>query len=92
MFPNLPLISKTLPGFEVVNWFAVFGSKGMPADIVEKLANWINQITAMPAAKEFLTSQGADPLPGSAEQTRIKLQQAVATWQRVVTLAKIEPQ
>ena len=27
-FPNLPLISQFLPGFEVVNWFAVFGSQG----------------------------------------------------------------
>src|SRR4029450_6948459 len=24
LFPKLPLISETLPGFEVVNWFAVF--------------------------------------------------------------------
>ena len=27
MFPNLPLISQFLPGYEVVNWFAVFGSR-----------------------------------------------------------------
>jgi hypothetical protein len=59
---------------------------------VEKMAKWINQITAMPETREFLMSQGADPLPGSPEQPRIKLQEAVATWQRVVTLAKIEPQ
>jgi len=56
------------------------------------MAKWINQITAMPETREFLMSQGADPLPGSPEQPRIKLQEAVATWQRVVTLAKIEPQ
>ena len=46
----------------------------------------------MPATKEFLTTQGADPLPGSPEQTRLKLLEAIATWQKVVTLAKIEPQ
>ena len=73
-------------------WWAVWGPRGLPAEVVEKMAKWINQITAMPATREFLTSQGADPLPGSPEQTRIKLQEAVATWQRVVTLAKIEPQ
>src|SRR5215510_10359927 len=35
MFPSLPLISQFVPGYSVVNWFAVFGSKGMPADIVD---------------------------------------------------------
>src|SRR5215470_16286482 len=29
MFPKLPLISSTLPGFEVVNWFAVFGPRNL---------------------------------------------------------------
>ena len=37
MFPKLPLISQYLPGFEVVNWFAVFGSKGLPVDLTELL-------------------------------------------------------
>jgi tripartite-type tricarboxylate transporter receptor subunit TctC len=73
-------------------WWAVWGPHGLPAEVVEKMAKWVNQITAMPATKEFLTTQGADPLPGSPEQTRLKLQEAVATWQRVVTLAKIDPQ
>jgi hypothetical protein len=46
----------------------------------------------MPATKEFFTSQGADPMPGSPEIARQKLAEAMATWERVVTLAKIEPQ
>jgi len=33
MFANLPLISQWLPGYEVVNWFAVFGPRGLPADL-----------------------------------------------------------
>ncbi|MGZ3408737.1 MAG: Bug family tripartite tricarboxylate transporter substrate binding protein [Xanthobacteraceae bacterium] len=91
--PDIPTMAEVgLPQATQFPWWAAWGPHGMPGDIVGKLANWINQITAMPATKEFLTSQGADPLPGSPEQTRIKLQQAVATWQRVVTLAKIEPQ
>src|SRR5882762_8720981 len=35
MFPDLPLISQFLPGYTVVNWFAVFGPKGLPADLTE---------------------------------------------------------
>jgi hypothetical protein len=52
----------------------------------------VNQITEMPETKEFLTSQGADPLPGSPEKTKEMLQRSIATWAKVVELAKIEPQ
>ena len=91
--PDIPTMAEVgLPQATQFPWWAVWGPRGMPAEVVEKMAKWINQITAMPATKAFLTTQGADPLPGSPEQTRIKLQEAVATWQRVVSLAKIEPQ
>ena len=46
----------------------------------------------MPATVAFLTTQGADPLPGSPEQTRRMQLEAMKTWERVVSLAKIEPQ
>jgi tripartite-type tricarboxylate transporter receptor subunit TctC len=91
--PDVPTMAEAgLPHATQFPWWAAWGPHGMPTEIVGKLAKWMNQITAMPATQEFLTSQGADPLPGTPEQTRAKLQEAVATWQRVVTLAKIEPQ
>ena len=56
------------------------------------MGKWINQITAMPETMQFLTTQGADPLPGSSEETRQKLLATMKVWERVVSLAKIEPQ
>ena len=35
MFADLPLISQFVPGYSVVNWFAVFGSRGLPADLTD---------------------------------------------------------
>jgi tripartite-type tricarboxylate transporter receptor subunit TctC len=91
--PDVPTMAESgLPEATQFPWWAVWGPTGLPREVVEKMAKWINQITAMAATKEFLTTQGADPLPGSPEETRKKLVQAVATWQKVVTLAKIEPQ
>jgi tripartite-type tricarboxylate transporter receptor subunit TctC len=91
--PDIPTMAEAgLKDATQFPWWAVWGPRGLPAEVVDKMSKWVNQITAMPATKEFLTAQGADPLPGSPESTRIKLQEAVATWKRVVTLAKIEPQ
>jgi tripartite-type tricarboxylate transporter receptor subunit TctC len=73
-------------------WWAVWGPKGLPPEVVQTMAKWINQITAMPETQAFFITQGADPLPGSPEETRKKLLESMATWERVVSLAKIEPQ
>ena len=73
-------------------WWGVWGPRGLPPEVIEKVARWINQITAMPATKEFLTSQGADPMPGSPRTRARNCWKLMATWEKVVTLAKIEPQ
>jgi tripartite-type tricarboxylate transporter receptor subunit TctC len=91
--PDVPTMAEVgLKEATIFPWWAAWGPRGLPPEVVEKMSKWINQITAMPATQEFLKTQGADPLPGNPEQARIKLQEAVATWQKVVTLAKIEPQ
>jgi tripartite-type tricarboxylate transporter receptor subunit TctC len=91
--PDLPTMADAgLPEATQTPWWAVWGPRGMPKEVVGKLANWINQITAMKETQQFFITQGADPLPGSPEQTEKKLLESMKTWERVVTLAKIEPQ
>jgi tripartite-type tricarboxylate transporter receptor subunit TctC len=91
--PDIPTMAEVgLKGATQNPWWGVWGPHGLPQDVIDKLARWINQITAMPETKEFLTSQGADPMPGDAELQRRMLLDSIATWERVVALAKIEPQ
>ena len=91
--PDIPTMAEVgLKDATQTPWWAVWGPHGLPPEVIDKMAKWINQITAMPATREFLTSQGADPLPGTPEEARQKLQESMATWQKVVALAKIEPQ
>lgn len=91
--PDLPTMAESgLPDATQTPWWAVWGPRGMPKEVVAQLAKWVNQITAMKETREFLITQGADPLPGSPEETEKKLLASMKTWERVVSLAKIEPQ
>jgi tripartite-type tricarboxylate transporter receptor subunit TctC len=93
MAPDVPTMAEAgVNAPDQTPWWAVWGPKGLPPDVIDKMAKWVNQITAMPETREFLITQGADPLPGSPEQTRQMLQRSMATWAKVVELAKIEPQ
>jgi tripartite-type tricarboxylate transporter receptor subunit TctC len=91
--PDIPTMAEVgLKDATQTPWWGVWGPHGLPPEVIEKMARWINQITAMPETQQFFTSQGADPLPGTPEGTRQKLLESIATWQKVVSLAKIEPQ
>jgi tripartite-type tricarboxylate transporter receptor subunit TctC len=93
MVPDIPTMEEAgVKAPDQTPWWAVWGPHGLPPEIISKLTKWINQITDMPDTKEFLISQGADPLPGSPEKTKEMLQRSIATWAKVVELAKIEPQ
>ena len=91
--PELPTMAESgLPDATQTPWWAVWAPRGTSPENIAKLEKWINQITAMPETREFFITQGADPLPGSPEATEKKLQESMKTWERVVSLAKIEPQ
>jgi tripartite-type tricarboxylate transporter receptor subunit TctC len=93
MVPDVPTMEEAgVKAPDQTPWWAVWGPHGLPPEVISKLTKWVNQITEMPDTKEFLTSQGADPLPGSPEKTKEMLQRSIATWAKVVGLAKIEPQ
>jgi tripartite-type tricarboxylate transporter receptor subunit TctC len=93
MVPDVPTMEEAgVKAPDQTPWWAVWGPHGLPPEVISKLTKWVNQITEMPDTKEFLTSQGADPLPGSPEKAKEMLQRSIATWAKVVGLAKIEPQ
>jgi tripartite-type tricarboxylate transporter receptor subunit TctC len=93
MAPDVPTMEEAgVKAPDQTPWWAVWGPHGLSPEVISKLTKWVNQITEMPDTKEFLTSQGADPLPGSPEKTKEMLQRSIATWAKVVNLAKIEPQ
>eukprot|EP01034_Spumella_vulgaris_P002176 gene2176-2832_t len=68
MFPNLPLISKYLPGFEVVNWFGVFGPKALPANLTDYWNKALRGAVAKPEVQKRFAESGMDTIIGSPAQ------------------------
>jgi tripartite-type tricarboxylate transporter receptor subunit TctC len=65
--PQLPDVaplsegSPGLAGYELLNWFAVFGTAGTPAAIVDRLNSIINDALKDPAISGKLMPQGIVP-------------------------------
>jgi len=91
-FPDVPTFAEQ--GFgdaDVTPWWGVVVPAGTPKPIIDKLAAWINQITAEQDTHTFLSRAAFDPFPGSPEQMSELLKTDAARWKSYVELAGIKP-
>ncbi|MDP1748515.1 MAG: tripartite tricarboxylate transporter substrate-binding protein [Reyranella sp.] len=84
LFPNLPLISKFLPGYEVVNWFAVFGSKGLSTDLVLLWNKALRVAVAKPDMQKRFLDNGMDTIIGSPEELKATIVADRKKWAAVI--------
>lgn len=89
LFDKLPLISQTLPGFEVVNWFAVFGSKGLPAELTALWNKALRAAVAKPDVQKRFLDNGMDTVTGSPEELKAAIVADRKKWADVIQSAGI---
>lgn len=91
--PEVPTMMESgFPGFEISSWWGVVVPAGTPRPIVDKLAGWLNDISAMEETRRFLAKVATDVLAGTPEQMATMLQQEYERWGRIAKLAKVVPQ
>lgn len=84
LLPALPPVSDTVPGFESVTWFGVFGPRGMPADVTQKLNAEINAVLKSPEFLERLRTLGYDAAGGSPADFSKVVAADAAKWSRLI--------
>ncbi len=89
LFPNLPLISATLPGFEVVNWFAVFGPRGLSADLTDTWNKALRAALAKPDMQKRFVDNGMDNVIGSPAELKATIVADRKKWAEVIQEAGI---
>jgi tripartite-type tricarboxylate transporter receptor subunit TctC len=60
-FPDLPPVADTYPGFEVTPWLGFFAPAGVPAPIIAKLHDAVNQALTDPALGSKFQNGGMTP-------------------------------
>ncbi len=87
--PELPAVSEVLPGFESVTWFGVYGPRGLPPEIVNKVNQAVNAALAEPELKERFARLGAETTGGTPQQFAALVKAESAKWKKVITERKI---
>ena len=89
--PEVPAISETLPGFEVMQWYGLVAPARTPPEIVARLHAATNIGLASPEVRQRLADEGAVPDPRSAEQFREFIAAELARWEVVVRRNNVRP-
>jgi len=82
--PELPPIADTLPGFESITWFGLYGPRGLPAELVARVNAAANEALADPALKEQLARLGIEPASGTPAQFAALVAQDAAKWKKII--------
>jgi tripartite-type tricarboxylate transporter receptor subunit TctC len=89
--PDIPTIAESgVPGYEVTNWQALIGPKGIPRPIVDRINNVINQALKSRDMAEKLQADGVSPAGGTPEQLHEQIRKEIDMWRKVIAQAAIK--
>ena len=87
--PDIPTVAETLPGFESVTWFGVYGPKGLPTELVGKVNQAVNAALADNEVKERFARLGAEPAGGSPQAFAAMVVADTQKWKKIIADRRI---
>jgi len=93
-YPGIPTIGENgVPGFAMPDTsIAVWGPKGTPPAIVDRVNAAVREAMEAPAVAESLKQGGYEATPGSAAQFREQAPKSYALYRKLVAEARLRPQ
>jgi tripartite-type tricarboxylate transporter receptor subunit TctC len=84
VFPDIPTVAETLPGFEAVLRYGIVAPAGTPRPIVDKLNAALRRALGEPDTIARMARDGTDPSPGSPEDYGTVIDLEERKWSEVV--------
>jgi tripartite-type tricarboxylate transporter receptor subunit TctC len=89
LLPNLPLISRDLPGYSVSNWFGLAAPKDLPPAILQAWTRALLKVRDDPEFQRRMNENGMEVLLGTPEEKQRTIAADKARWGEVIRRANI---
>lgn len=87
--PNLPPISKTVPGFDGVTWYVLMVPHGTPKPVIDKLNGAFKTVLAKPELQKTLLKRGFVAESSTSAEATKAMRQKVDTYKMIIKEAGI---
>ncbi|MBI0536491.1 tripartite tricarboxylate transporter substrate binding protein [Roseomonas sp. KE2513] len=84
LFPDVPLMSATLPGFTFTNWFGLAGPVGLPQEVQRAWSRALLQVAKDPDLDRRFTEAGIENLIGTQEAIRDRIREDIGFWGELI--------
>jgi tripartite-type tricarboxylate transporter receptor subunit TctC len=91
-FPDVPLISKDVPGYDADTWFALFAPGATPKEIVSRIRDDLAAVLQIPEVRQRLLDIGGTPSGEPTDEFAGRVKNEIAKWQNVAKVAGVTPQ
>ena len=89
IFPQLPAIAETLPGYEITQWVGLLAPATTPRDIILALhAALVKAIGSAKVTQQFVAA-GSQPIANSPEEFAAHIKAEIAKWEIVTKGFKV---
>ena len=88
--PQLPTVSQTVPGYEVMSFNGIGAPRATPRAIVMRINRELHAVLAEADIRKRLIEQGNEVRPSSPEEFTKKIAGDIEKWRRIVTSRGIE--
>lgn len=92
LFPDVPPVSDTLPGFEAVFWQGLFAPPALPAPISRRLTEVLRIATEDAELRDRMAAQGVSIETGDGETMRRILAEDTRQWSELIRRGNIRPE
>jgi tripartite-type tricarboxylate transporter receptor subunit TctC len=87
-FPNVPTAAEAgLPGYEVATWYAIWGVKGTPKEVLDRMHDEVVKALASTEIKDVWTTQGSDTRTMSQTEFAKFLNAEIKRWAEVTKVS-----
>ncbi len=88
--PDIPPIADTLPGYELVTWYAIFAPTGTPAAIIHRLNTETAKVLKDVETVKRFGEQGLEPTVMTPQELKRYTENDVTRWTRLIKAANIK--
>jgi tripartite-type tricarboxylate transporter receptor subunit TctC len=89
LFPDVPTVGETLPGFQSNTWMALAAPPGTPKEITRKIADAVGEAIRMPDVNSRIRESMAEPAGTSPDGMAALIRESYDRWSPVIISGRI---